>query len=103
MPQPKSMANQEALECSGRESSGPRRMLPYLLKAMKSTNTTKAVMASMYSQAKFTVTASKSQLAALARESEKKMPQTASTTQITREARYTGLSFPAFPFLEPLI
>ena len=36
-------------------------------------------------------------------EQEKKMPQTASTTQITREARYTGLSFPAFPFLEPLI
>ena len=28
MPAPKSMANQEAVLCSGRESSGPNRMFP---------------------------------------------------------------------------
>ena len=55
MPAPKSIANHEAVEYSGFESSGPSLIFPYLLKAIANTNTTNASIASRYSQANLTV------------------------------------------------
>ena len=51
MPAPNSMANQDTVEYSGLESSGPSLIFPHLLNAIATEKITNAVMAIRYSQA----------------------------------------------------
>ena len=55
IPAPNSIANQDAVEYSGLESSLPNLKFPYLLQAIYITNTTNINIANKYSQAKLTV------------------------------------------------
>ena len=55
MPAPNSMANQDTVEYSGLESSGPSLIFPHLLNAIATEKITNAVMAIRYSQPKLLV------------------------------------------------